>query len=239
VREALRSAIDAVHVKLRVVRRWPVLVIAFAACARPPQGPCAGGQVVVREATPRGVASWCSDAHGARQGPFERRLPGGRLVERGTYVDGRLHGAYASWYAHGGRHAAGRYERGRREGAWREWHENGTPWLEATYAAGLLAGRLVEREYNGTIVFDGTYVGGRLDGAWRAFRPDGSLRGAGRSAAGKLHGTVTRHGPDGSRTEVPWRDNRMHGELVDYDANGQVTRVVEYRDGVEVKRGDR
>jgi len=215
-----------------------VLGVVLASACTPPRAPvmsahaCGAGLIAARRATPRGIESWCADAAGVRQGPFERRLPHGVVAERGSYGAGHLDGEYAAFYADGVPHVRGQYVRGRRQGAWRAWHENGTRWLEVAYVDGAPTGAWREYGANGALVFEGTYQGGALDGAWRAFLADGNEGAVGRSRAGRLEGSILETLRDGSKAETPFRDNRIHGTRVFYDKDGKVTARLEYVDGV-------
>jgi antitoxin component YwqK of YwqJK toxin-antitoxin module len=215
-----------------------------AACTssqpRPPSSPlspaaaiaCGPGLGASSRSTVRGIEAWCEDEHGVRSGPFERRFPRGQLAERGRYAGGQLDGDYASFYANGAPHERGGYVRGQRDGAWHGWHENGKPWREISYAGGQPSGRWLEFDDAGATMFDGTYRDGRLEGAWRTWFRNGKPRASGSSVAGKMEGTLTEYFASGIHIEVPYRNNRAHGVLVEYDKAGKVLERVEYVDGV-------
>jgi antitoxin component YwqK of YwqJK toxin-antitoxin module len=223
---AVETAIVSGPRYLRAVRLGLVLVLVLAACGS------ATSTVCVQEPTPRGVVDGCRDARGAWTGAW-KRTAGGVVIEAASYDDaGALHGAYVSRYPDGGPHASGQYVHGRRDGRWVFTHENGKPWIDGGYVNGVPHGDWRETDYTGTKLFEGRYAGGLLDGDWTTWRPDGSVRAAGRSTAGRLEGLIVFHDPDGSRVEVSYRDNRLHGRLTTYDANGQVTRTSDYVDGV-------
>lgn len=214
--------------------------LAVAACGQPHAAlprpdaalACPAGSSAQSHASPRGLEAWCADDRGTREGPFERRLPGGQIAERGRYVAGLLDGDYAAFYADGARHAEGKFVHGRREGAWHAWHPNGRVWLAVTYRAGEPEGAWLEYDAAGARMFEGTYRNGRLEGAWRSYRVDGQLRASGTSAGGRLEGTTTFHTLEDEQIERPYHDNRVHGAVTTRDKDGHVTRTDVYRDGV-------
>lgn len=217
--------------------RWPIAATLLIACVPPRSatpGPaalaCGAGLSAASRTTPRGVELWCEDDRGVRVGPYERRLPGGHVTERARYADGVLDGEFTALYASGGLHMTGRYVRGQRDGAWRAWHENGRPWLEVSYAAGQPSGHWLEFDYTGNKMFEGTYRDGRLEGEWRAFR-DGGGR-AGTSVAGRLEGMVSGRWGEGT-VEAHYRNNRLHGTVIQRDKDGKVIYSAEYVDGIQ------
>jgi antitoxin component YwqK of YwqJK toxin-antitoxin module len=206
-----------------------LVVLAVGAC-----GPAAS-TVCVQEPTPRGVVDGCRAAGGAWTGAWKRTV-GGTVIEEASYDEaGAMHGAYVSRYSNGAPHASGQYVHGQRDGRWVFTHENGKVWIEATYANGVPHGDWRETDYTGTKLFEGRYDRGRLDGDWTTWRPDGSVRTAGHSTAGRLEGPIVFREADGARMETSYRDNRLHGRLTSYDAKGEVTRTLEFVDGVEQK----
>lgn len=214
-------------------------IIVFGCAAEPgtvstdhaTQSWCPSRLALKRHAALLGDETWCEDASRARQGPFERRFPRGRLAVRGTYVDGQLEGPYEAWHPNGRRRARGQFARGQRVGAWREWHANGNLWIKGAYAAGERVGTWVEHAPSGSRIFEGTYVDG-LHGSWRTYRSDGTERSSGRSLHGDLDGPITLRRAEGvSRVEGSYRSNRRHGRWVHYEGS-RLVRVEEYRDGL-------
>jgi uncharacterized protein len=239
------------------------LVAACATAPEPvPRGvACPAGSSPRSSAALAGRETWCEDGSGVRRGRFELRYPDGKLAARGSYDAGRREGAYEAWHPNGARRASGHYAAGLRTGRWREWHANGALWTEASYTAGVLHGRWVERDYTGAVLFEGTYARGLLHGAWRSTFADGVERASGTSSRGKLDGLVKMRDRDGaSHYELGYRANRahgtwtyysgarvtmiehyrdgvLHGQVVEYAADGSVKSTVEYRDGQKIEGG--
>jgi uncharacterized protein len=214
-----------------------VVVLLVAGCAGAPRRApspssgltCGSDADVSTKTTPRGIETWC-EAGGVRSGSFERRAPGGALLEQRSYAADVLDGPYASFYASGAAHLRGRYVRGQRDGAWRGWHENGKPWLEMSYASGEPTGTWLEYDDTGAKMFEGVYRAGRLEGDWRAYRGD-EVAATGASVAGRLEGAVLSHPANGATIEAPYRDNRLHGRRTYTTKEGKVF-TQDYVDGV-------
>ena len=218
---------------------WLVSAAVCAACAAPRTVSggagslaCAPGVTPAIRTTLRGTDLWCEDDRGVRSGRFERRLPGGTVIERASYAAGMLDGEFASFYASGRPHWQGRYVHGQRDGAWRGWHDNGKLWVEATYASGQPAGPWLEYDYTGDKMFEGTYRNGRLEGSWRAF-VKGKVSVSGSSRAGRLEGEMTRVDSDGGSAVIPYRDNRWNGTVIARDKEDKVLYRAEFVDGIK------
>lgn len=62
---------------------------------------------------------------GMRNGRWEVRLPGGRLLDETTWADDRRHGTQTRYYLSGRKRWVGTWVNGRRQGEWFFFHRDG------------------------------------------------------------------------------------------------------------------
>ncbi len=85
----------------------------------------------------------------------------GQLSSRGTYVDGKAHGAWEYFNDNGQLWTRGAYEDGERHGVW-EYFYDGHPWMRGTFNLGWEHGVWEYFHSNGQIWRRDTYEHGRL-----------------------------------------------------------------------------
>ncbi len=85
----------------------------------------------------------------------------GQLSSRGTYVDGKAHGAWEYFNDNGQLWTRGAYEDGERHGVW-EYFYDGHPWMRGTFEHGLHHGVWEWFYKNGKLFERRTYEHGRL-----------------------------------------------------------------------------
>ncbi len=118
-------------------------------------------------------------------------------------------GAYAEYYADGQKFVEGSYQQGVPSGPWQYWHPNGQPCK--------------------TVQFDN----GQPDGQWDVFREDGTLRAQKNYRHGARHGRWLLYFDDGQqvRAEVPYQDNRIHGDRILFHPNGEQQELSQFKQG--------
>lgn len=104
----------------------------FGTC---PPGTVLRGYPVVAGA----LASYCVTVAepARREGQFVSVYPSGKLLARGSYVDGNPDGVWSTYHESGKTLSEGTYARGVREGAWKFGQADGKPVLEEQVSAGV------------------------------------------------------------------------------------------------------
>lgn len=86
------------------------------------------------------LATFESQGHDERHGPFSIWHANSQLARQGEYHRDQPVGKVAAWFANGQQQLEGQYADGRQEGVWTWWHENGQRAASGAYSNGALVG---------------------------------------------------------------------------------------------------
>lgn len=165
-------------------------------------------------------------------GPHEERDGSGRLLARGSWLDGRRAGEWVRYYPSGAERSRGRWEDGRRVGEWAWSYESGGPMKQGRFENGERTGLWREWYRDETLRREGAFRDGRPHGEWREWHPDGELGGITEYADGEREGTWIAYREDGSlETRVQYRDDVLHGEAERRHPNGALQWRGRFEDG--------
>lgn len=129
---------------------------------------------------------FCARDGGVRHGPFVTLFPDGSVQIEGSYVDGKLDGAWKRHHPGGALAEDGTYAAGLKDGHWRQlspegatlgeydmkkgtgterqWFDDGPFYMERGMKNGLLHGKYAVFDHDGTQVVAAKYFLGKLDG---------------------------------------------------------------------------
>jgi antitoxin component YwqK of YwqJK toxin-antitoxin module len=86
------------------------------------------------------LATFESQGHDERHGPFSIWHANGQLARQGEYHRDQPVGKLAAWFASGQKQLEGQYVDGRQEGIWTWWHENGQKAATGEFRGGVAVG---------------------------------------------------------------------------------------------------
>jgi antitoxin component YwqK of YwqJK toxin-antitoxin module len=183
-----------------------------------------------------------------------------RLVEKGTYSEGRKNGLYTEYYSDGERvKKESEYVAGKIDGTVKTYFTDGSlesergfkngkehgpdrlfrfgeeePVHEFNFYEGEKDGRQVSRVTSNRGNYNEVvhYNRGVKAGEYLATWPDGAIKTKGIYEAGKEHG-VWQYGRENGKpeAEVSFRNGKRHGESKEFASNGLPERITEYADG--------
>jgi antitoxin component YwqK of YwqJK toxin-antitoxin module len=133
--------------------------------------------------------------------------PSKKIASRQHVYKGAADGLYQELTSRGKVVVEGRYRNDARHGAWKEWTGDGVPTLEQTWKRGKLDGT-VRKYIDGKVASEASYKDGKAVGRYVEYR-DGKPAVTGQFA-----------------------DDRRTGVWTSYDAEGRVTLISTYKDGV-------
>lgn len=138
-----------------------------------------------------------TNIYGDRHGAYEQYYGNGKIVAKGTYVDGKLEGVYQTWHKNGIQKSNVNYQNGNMEGLCQMWYENGQLLRNLYYKNGKIHGPYTSYYEDGSIKEDSNYVyetgnhtsyyqngrlkdkvfykDGKVDGVWQWWNEDGTL----------------------------------------------------------------
>ncbi len=116
-----------------------------------------------------------TNIYGDRHGAYEQYYGNGKIVAKGTYVDGNLEGVYQTWHKNGIQKSNVNYQNGNMEGLCQMWHENGQLLRNVYYKNGKMHGPYIAYYEDGRPQEKGTYKDGLPDGVWQWWDEDGNL----------------------------------------------------------------
>jgi antitoxin component YwqK of YwqJK toxin-antitoxin module len=154
--------------------------------------------------------------------PEGAKLSGKRPKDRQVYCVGTngMHGPSATFHDNGKLLELGSYDQGKREGLWTSWSPDGKKLFEAAYHRGNLHGPFTRWHPGGAKAEEGTYRDGRPDGTFRLWSMAGTELGTYVMKDGT--GTVTYWHEDGSKSFTqPMVDGQPHGTTTYWHKNGQ------------------
>jgi antitoxin component YwqK of YwqJK toxin-antitoxin module len=191
--------------------------------------------------------------NGVRHGPSMWYYPDGSVEVAGGYLNGLRHGAWKTYHPNGKKHMEQTFHLGKLNGESLEWRDDGTKDSEFHYVDGLLEGSMQDLYANGKPAFIREYSNDELHGRHVShdhagnvqlvrFYHKGSLVGYGkRGADGSVTDTIPLGAglahieatfPDGKPSRnMTYRNAELHGEFIEYHANGRVMEQATYRAG--------
>ncbi len=148
----------------------------------------------------------------AKQGLYQRYRADGSLAEEAHYIADTLEGERKYYYA------------------------NGTVESTEFYKKGIIDGKFQKFYETGSLQIEQTYVNGALNGASIAFYPDGVVKERVMLKNNEEDGPFTEYYPNGKiKAEgfyKPTEDGSVeHGELKEYDENGELVRIADCVNG--------
>jgi antitoxin component YwqK of YwqJK toxin-antitoxin module len=150
-----------------------------------PKLACIDGATAI--AAPYPDASWfCTKSDGTRHGPFITLYPDQQIETSGSYVQGKLDGAWQRHHPSGAIAETGSYAGGQRDGVWKQlgptgnalgeytlklgtgtqkrWLDDGPLYSEVTLKDGVTHGPAKIFDRNGTLMIAASFYAGKLDG---------------------------------------------------------------------------
>lgn len=149
-----------------------------------------------------------------REGPVSFLYPNGKKKAQGTYVNGKLEGAYVEFATNGKKTAEGVLSKGTKNGEWTFWWDDGKKQSRGKFVNGERTGVWVYWDEKGRRLYEGEIrtVGNveKKQGKWVFFHPNGNKKQEGTFAGGKKDGA--------------WKT---------YDEKGRQVSVLVFKDGEE------
>ena len=183
--------------------------------------------------------------NGLLEGRFEQFHPNGQLQMEARYENGEPEGTMTWYYPDGKKEIQGDMVNGQREGAWIYYNPDGTIQIQVLYQRGEY---VKDKKENGTfkehydderLKSETTYKRGLREGPHSEYHPDGEwvrrpvpedpVRGTPADEEMVLEGQTL-------KLECIYRNDRLHGTLKEYDAEGRLVRQEEYIEGELVKK---
>lgn len=180
--------------------------------------------------------------HGLLHGVHRTWYTGGRQRMEAPHVKGVPEGRTTFWYPKGTKELEGDMRDGVRDGTWFYYNEDGSLRMQALYRRGEL---VKEKRENGTftehydedrIKSEVTYVKGLREGRFVEYHDNGQwvmekvpadeVRGVPAFEHRVLRGQTR-------KIEGTYKNDRLHGEVKEYDEKGRLLKTRRYVDGVE------
>jgi len=201
----------------RAVRGMPIRTSALT---------CGDGTIAMTDATAiGGPVLFCARADGTKQGAYVEWLtredldegaPHGRMLVRGTYVDGRREGQFTTWNPDGTVRSQGSFHDDREQGGWIVEGETGV------FFDGLREG--VWTKHDGGHDIATPYVHGKKEGEL-VDKLDGKPFLVEHYRAGKREGTSTTTWPGGQKCIDHYVDDQRDGTSTCWDERGRKTQT--------------
>ncbi len=154
----------------------------------------------------------------------------GLMEQEAYYLDNVLNGSMKRWYSNGRLETESVYINGKLEGPAKTFDGRGNLIIEENYLHDSIHGTYRELYPDGLPKIEGQYVKGLFTGRWIYYDPFGQVVGIGNYSAGT--GKQKAWWPNGNlKREIPYRRNLKHGEERWYDRDGNLEKVVVYKDG--------
>lgn len=112
-------------------------------------------------------------------GPYTRTDSTGRLLEKGHYDQGELHGFRELYYPDGRVNVRERYKLGQMDDLYEYFHPNGQLELSGYYVEGAMYGLWKKFDADGKIMEEVTMVHNEENGPFREYHPNGRLKAEG------------------------------------------------------------
>ncbi len=145
-----------------------------------------------------------------------------------TYVNGSIEGKITRWNVGGLIESEDIYKNNLRNGKCISYYDNGKIFIEDEYVNDKLNGTHIERHQNGLVKAKGHYKNGLYDGKWEYYDDRGIQVGEGNfvNGTGSLKGFYW----NGRLKRIEnFVDNKKEGDEIWYKENGEVEKVVKYK----------
>jgi antitoxin component YwqK of YwqJK toxin-antitoxin module len=148
------------------------LAFLIAGCADPPT-------LIVKDPDTAFVTSYTIKNDTLYHGPYTKKDAAGILLEKGTYVEGQLHGMRELFHPDGQVKVRERYKNGMITDLYEYFYPNGQVELKGYYINGEMYG--VWRKYykDGSLLEEVTMSGNEENGPFTEFHPNGKLQAQG------------------------------------------------------------
>jgi antitoxin component YwqK of YwqJK toxin-antitoxin module len=123
-------------------------------------------------------------------GPYTRTDSTGRLLEKGTLVNGKLHGIREIYYPNGGIEIRERYDADVITGLYESFHPNGQLEQSGYLVNGAMTGLWRKWDDNGALLEEVLMKDNEENGPFVEYHPDGSLKAEGSYLHAKEDGTL-------------------------------------------------
>lgn len=143
-----------------------------------------------------------------KEGLYQKIGRNGAVIVEAHYLNDSLHGERRFFYPDGSVESIETYQNGQYHGPYRKFYPGGKPWVEQTYEHGTMQGLSISYYPNGQISEKVTMVANEENGPFQEYYENGAL---------KAEGTYVPN--DGGSVE--------HGELKEYNEQGQLIRVAD------------
>jgi len=146
---------------------------------------------------------------------------GGKKTEA-EFWQGRMHGAYRSWFANGQMEGEAYFEKGVREGRARLWNKDGQMIKETRFREGLADGPATEWYPNGKMERRTSWRAGKRHGEIETWFSSGQRKGVGNYDQGERSGTFVVWWESGKkRQETNYKRGVPNGWWVEWTENGE------------------
>ncbi len=189
-------------------------------------------------------------------GEWESWYENGQEKDIGSYDMGKMTGDWKGYYPNGRQSYEGSYENDMKIGDWTYWHGNGIKRLEGNYKiittkremvslSDLDVTKSVEHgkwtqysDVDGSLVIEMNYKNGEQHGQWNYYYPGGEVKSSSmKYKDGLLDGTYKSYSRQGQlQSEIDYKDNVKHGNMIIYDDNGNVIKKQTYKFGYPVDK---
>lgn len=105
--------------------------------------------------------------------PYTGQYSGPLELETGSFVDGKPHGLWVSYYLNGQLKNKGEYQDGKRSGHWVFRHETGELMFEGGFKEGVKEGFWKIFTEEGQLFREGEYKDGKEEGFWITYTKNG------------------------------------------------------------------
>lgn len=146
----------------------------------------------------------------AKEGLYQKFTPEGVIMEKAYYLNDSLHGIRVLFYEDGDTMVIERHRRGIFDGPYIGFYENGVLQQKGTYVNNTMSGDWERYYETGELMEIVRYENNQENGPFKEFHKNGHL---------KAEGTYL-------------KGDNEHGELIEYDENGNMTRKLECNQGV-------
>lgn len=123
-------------------------------------------------------------------GTLLSQTPAGDTLSISSFVNGREHGEWKTFYSRSKPRAIRYYSHGKKTGELMAWHENGQLSVKASFVDGEYDGLLQEWDAEGHLLKESTYDKGYEAGRQRAWYPNGKVRSNYTVIEGKRYGLL-------------------------------------------------
>ncbi|MBX3473103.1 MAG: hypothetical protein KF754_01830 [Planctomycetes bacterium] len=173
---------------------------------------------------------------GKIEGAFLKYHPNGKKAEEQQVVAGVPNGAASAWYADGSLRLEGEFTNGKKTGTWKEYGPGAVlRKLETLNAQSKLDGPYQMFDEAGKPLQDGSYKDGVVDGAWKVYYAGGKLKEAGEYAAGGRVGLWKFYYINGQVSEESnFLSGRRIGLSQSWHDNGQLKQECSYNESGKI-----